>query len=131
MNIEISNHPFFSEVKRKLEFNPLVIDYKAKVANWGFSILHFDADGESISNHLPDVQGNFHIDNTRKVNAQTGVKIAVDADAEVLNAGVPEFDFLSQILKLKDVDPLVLGVQRVKVSDARGVLNDYGLLMGL
>lgn len=131
MNIEISNHPYFAEVKRKLNFNPLIIDYGAKTAKWGFNILHFDAEGNPISQHLPSVQGNFAITNDRKVNPQTGVKIPIDADEETLAAGVAEFDFLSMALKQAGIDPLALGLARVKVSDARGNLNDYGVLMSL
>jgi hypothetical protein len=131
MNIEITNHPFFSGVKRKLEFNPLVIDYTAKTANWGFSIMHFDSEGNSISQHLPNVQGNFSITNDRKVDIKTGVKISPDADEKILNAGVAEFDFLSMALKQAGVDPIALGIARVKVSDARGNLNDYSALMHL
>lgn len=131
MNIEISDHPYFADVKRKLVFNPLIIDYTAKTANWGFNILHFDAAGVSIEQHLPSVQGNFAITNDRKVNPQTGVKIPLDADEETLADGVPEFDFLSLALKQANVDPLALGLARVAVSDARGNLNDYGELMAL
>jgi len=130
MEVVISNHPYFTDVKRKLVFNPLVIDYSAKTANWGFNILHFDAEDNDISDHLPSVQGNFHIDNDRVVNAQ-GIKIPIDAEPEELAAGIPEFDFLSMALKQNGVDPLTLGVARVQVSDSRGNLNSYKELMGL
>lgn len=131
MNISISNHPFFSEVKRQLVFNPLIIDYTAKTANWGFMIEHFDAEGNPLGQHLPNVQGNFSITNDRKVDPKTGVKIPLDADEETLKAGVAEFDFLSMALKQAGVDPMALGIARVKVSDARGNLNDYSALMSL
>jgi hypothetical protein len=131
MQVEISNHPFFTEVKRKLIFNPLNIDYTARTANWGFNIVHFDAAGNDITNHLPSVQGNFSINNSRKVDSKTGIKIPADAAENVLAAGVPEFEFLNGMLKLKDVDPTVLGIQRVMMSDSRGAFNDYSKLMEL
>jgi hypothetical protein len=129
MEIEISNHPYFKEVKRKLVFNPLIIDYTKKTANWGFNINHFDAAGNSIANHLPTVQGNFNITNDKLVNPATGNKFADDATEEQLKTAVPEFEFLSAALKKAGVDPLVLGIGRVKVADARQALDDYSKLM--
>ena len=128
--LEISEHPIFGEIKRKVELLPLTIDYKAKIANWPFQVVHANADGVELI-EVPRANGNFRIDNTRKVNAQTGVKLSADATEEEIEAGVPEFEFLRGMLMQKNVDPLVLGSLRISVSDQRGNFNDYSKLMEL
>jgi hypothetical protein len=124
MNLQISNHPYFPDVKRKLVFNPLTIDFGEKWAIWGFRVEHYDDDGNTIQNVLPAVNGQFRIDNSKNVNHVTGIKLA-----EGEENGIGEFEFLHQALKLEGVEPLVLGIQRVLVSDSRNNFDDYSQLM--
>jgi hypothetical protein len=126
MRINISNHAKFTTVKRKLNLLPLTIDYDIPQAVWPFQIEHYDVDGVTlIDGDLSTVQGQFTINNSRNVDATTGTKVPVGSP------GVPEFNFLVALLKQVNVEPLVLGTQRVAVSDARGILNDYKNLMKL
>ena len=128
--LKISDHPKFPEIKRSVELLPLTIDYRFKIANWPFQIIHEDDKGNELI-EVPRANGNFKIDNTRKVNPNDGVKIPLDASQEDLKNGVPEFDFLRAMLMKPDIDPLVLGYLRIDLSDQRGNLNDYSSLMNL
>jgi hypothetical protein len=137
--IEISAHPIYETIKRKVELQPLTIDYAGKVANWPFQIVHYNDSGDELF-EVPRANGNFRLSNERNVNPQTGVKLEigateVPADPETEGSepipGVPEFDFLRAMLMEPNVDPLVLGNMRIQASDARGNLDYYPLLMQL
>jgi hypothetical protein len=128
--ISISDHPKFDAIKRKIQLQPLTIDYSEQVANWPFQVVHYNEAGEELLDVLR-ANGNFRISNERVVDANTGVKIPLDADEETLAAGVPEFEFLRGMLLEPGVDPLMLGVERVAITDGRQNFDSYTGLMGL
>jgi hypothetical protein len=137
--IEISAHPIYETIKRKVELQPLTIDYAGKVANWPFQIVHYNDSGDELF-EVPRSNGNFRLSNERLVNPQTGVKLEigqteVPADPETEGSepipGVPEFEFLRAMLMQPDIDPLVLGNVRIATADARLNFDDYLDLMSL
>jgi hypothetical protein len=128
--ISISDHPKFDAIKRKIQLQPLTIDYSEQVANWPFQVVHYDAAGDELL-EVPRANGNFLISNESIVDSTTGVKIPIDADEETLAAGVPEFEFLRGMLLLPEVDPLTLIVVRVAITDSRQNFDSYTGLMGL
>jgi hypothetical protein len=128
--ISISDHPKFAAIKRKIQLQPLTIDYAEQVANWPFQVVHYDEAGDELL-EVPRANGNFLISNESIVDSTTGVKIPIDADEETLAAGVPEFEFLRGMLLLPEVDPLTLIVVRVAITDSRQNFDSYTGLMGL
>jgi hypothetical protein len=137
--IEISAHPIYETIKRKVELQPLTIDYAGKIANWPFQIVHYNDSGDELF-EVPRSNGNFRLSNERLVNPQTGVKLEigqteVPADPETEGSepipGVPEFEFLRAMLMQPDIDPLVLGNVRIATADARLNFASYQDLMSL
>lgn len=161
----ISDHPKFPDIKRKVELLPLTIDYRFKIANWPFQIIHTDQEGNELL-EVPRANGLICVTNGRVVNPATGVRIPlaettsgnerplpppvvpevdpenpeavetpeepeVKTEQEAPVLGIPEFDFLRGMLMMPNVDPLVLGLQRVLVTDSRGNFDNYGVLMDL
>jgi hypothetical protein len=141
--IEISVHPIYNQIKRKVELKPLTIDYAGSVANWPFQVVHFSEAGEELF-EVPRANGNFLLNNARFVyppgHEQAGIKLPdgmseIPADPETEGSepisGVPEFEFLRDMLMQPDIDPLVLGNVRIATADARLNFDDYLLLMSL
>ena len=137
--LEISKHPLFEEITRKIEFGILSIDYKRNIAKWPFELIHFNDNGENIANLFPNVQGLFTISNQRNIDPKTGERVPFPEEQYDENGnafmpemgGVPEFDFLNMALLQAGVSPSVLGIQRVLMSDKKGIFNDYTRLMSL
>lgn len=132
MRINISNHSKFTTVKRKLNLLPLTIDYDTPQAVWPFQIEHYEDDGITLmDSDLPTVQGQFTINNNRNVNPTTGIKIGANATEAAIANSVPEFTFLVTMLRMVNIEPLVLGTARVAISDSRGAFDNYSKLMKL
>jgi hypothetical protein len=135
--VEISDHPIYSQIKRKVLLQPLTIDYAGSVANWPFQVVHLNEAGEELL-EVPRANGNFRLSNERMVNPDNGVRLPAGetevpaaSDGADPKAAVGEFTLLRGMLMQPDIDPLVLGKMRAQSSDSRNMFDDYSKLMWL
>jgi hypothetical protein len=135
--ISISDHPRSSDFKRKIQLQPLTIDYAEQVANWPFQVVHYNLEGDELFDIIR-ANGNFRLSDERVVNPANGIRLPIgetempaETEGGTPVAGVGEFQFLRGMLMQPNVDPLVLVEVRIDSVDSQGNFDNYGNLMRL